>query len=586
MAAIAIALTRPRPYLPRQVLLDPATPRLLRDAERESISKHFFVFHKPLSTSTTDFGIHKPIQAVVKGWSGTWKERVWNIVDGHPELIKTSFEKIIERVIRTYIGLMVVLSAVAASLETMPELEHVSDTAWITLEMMCTLSFSLEISVRVTSAPSRSQLIRALMTWVDILALFPFYAELIIDRGRLKGGFGSGSGVSAFRVLRCLRMLRLLKGVRYSQGLQIFATTIFRSLEALWVLGLLLCMFTLGLATLQYYAERGTYSDEIGDYVRPGEDTPSPFRNIPNSLWWAIVTLTSVGYGDMTPITPQGKVIASLAAVIGVMVVSMPVSIIGVHLKEVVLETQLAKEMETLQKERQKKLEQSRASSTNKSGAASSSSAPTSSAPTTSAPASSSATKPLRDTVTIVVGNDGEDKLTEMQPIGASRERDMEQTQQQIEQHLHQVQHQKQQSQEQQHGVPDFIGVSHPQHHNSAQQNATGPRAVRFGHVIVGQRHITVADQGLTQLLRDSRLSQYAELLSMIGIHRLNDIDPSNTTQNEHIWTVFKRPAAVCRFYYHWYLRSIEAKAARPKTTRPSEPSSSKLQFQRSNSVT
>lgn len=87
-------------------------------------------------------------------------------------------------------------------------------------------------------------------------------------------------------------------------------------------------------ASAMYYAERGEYDAVTGLWMRTnasGEVAPSPFQSIPAAMWWAIVTMTTVGYGDMFPVTGLGKLIASVAALSGLMVIAIPVTVISTN---------------------------------------------------------------------------------------------------------------------------------------------------------------------------------------------------------------------------------------------------------------
>merc|ERR1712151_205762 len=87
-------------------------------------------------------------------------------------------------------------------------------------------------------------------------------------------------------------------------------------------------------ASLIWYLERGSFDPNVGCFVRFGERMCSPFQSIPDCFYWAVTTMTTVGYGDMVPTTPGGRSVAVLAMIAGVMVIAMPVSILGANFKD------------------------------------------------------------------------------------------------------------------------------------------------------------------------------------------------------------------------------------------------------------
>ncbi|KIH69293.1 transporter, cation channel family protein [Ancylostoma duodenale] len=154
------------------------------------------------------------------------------------------------------------------------------------------------------------------MNIVDLVAIIPFYLELGltmfgIDVASLSDIKGA---LLVVRVLRVLRVVRILKLGRYSSGMRTFALTLRSSARQLGMMGMVLSTGVVFFSTLLYFVEK----DE--------EDTP--FTSIPAAFWWAIVTMTTVGYGDYVPVTIPGKLIASGAIISGVLVLALPITII------------------------------------------------------------------------------------------------------------------------------------------------------------------------------------------------------------------------------------------------------------------
>ncbi|VDM76715.1 unnamed protein product [Strongylus vulgaris] len=184
------------------------------------------------------------------------------------------------------------------------------------IETTCIIWFTFEFILRLAVTPSRLQFIVGIMNIVDMIAIIPFYLELTlamfgVDVASLSDIKGA---LLVVRVLRVLRVVRILKLGRYSSGMRTFALTLRSSARQLGMMGMVLSTGVVFFSTLLYFVEK----DEV--------DTP--FTSIPAAFWWAIVTMTTVGYGDYVPVTIPGKLIASGAIISGVLVLALPITII------------------------------------------------------------------------------------------------------------------------------------------------------------------------------------------------------------------------------------------------------------------
>ncbi|KAE9413353.1 hypothetical protein Angca_003773 [Angiostrongylus cantonensis] len=184
------------------------------------------------------------------------------------------------------------------------------------IETFCIIWFTFEFVLRLAVTPSRQRFLANAMNIVDMIAIVPFYLELGlaifgIDVASLNDIKGA---LLVVRVLRVLRVVRILKLGRYSSGLKTFALTLRSSARQLGMMGMVLSTGVVFFSTLLYFVEK--------------DEENTPFTSIPATFWWAIVTMTTVGYGDCVPVTIPGKLIASGAIISGVLVLALPITII------------------------------------------------------------------------------------------------------------------------------------------------------------------------------------------------------------------------------------------------------------------
>ena len=197
---------------------------------------------------------------------------------------------------------LVVLSLVTFSFETLPHLPDSSRRLLWIAEVLVVAIFSVEYVLRLWSAPRPTKFVFSFFGIVDLLAILPFYLSLGMD-------------LRSIRVVRLLRVFRALKLARYSAAMQRLHRAVLIAKEELTLFGVV-AMMTLYLAA-------------VGIYYCENQAQPEKFSSIFASLWWSVSTLTTVGYGDVYPVTIGGKLFTFVVLVIGLGVVSVPSGIIA-----------------------------------------------------------------------------------------------------------------------------------------------------------------------------------------------------------------------------------------------------------------
>ena len=221
------------------------------------------------------------------------------------------------KVVALVVVLAIILSTVAFVIQTLPQYVYSRDPSWDAIEKITIFIFTGEFLIRLACCPSYKAFFLTFMNWVDIIAILPFYIELMI------GDSATATSAGVLRIARLVRIFRVFKVSRYLPWMRVFARALLLSLQPLLMLVFVVLIGVIVFASAIYYAERGEWDDVSKTYVRVADDgtrSESPFRSIPDSMWWAIVTMTTVGYGDAFPVTSMGRFIASLAALSGELV--------------------------------------------------------------------------------------------------------------------------------------------------------------------------------------------------------------------------------------------------------------------------
>ncbi|CAB4060972.1 KCNB1 [Lepeophtheirus salmonis] len=195
----------------------------------------------------------------------------------------------------------IIVSTVAMTLNTIPSNDQHHD------------EHGNHYLLRLAGAPAKWNFIKGAMNIIDVLAIMPYFVSVFLLES--SGNVGSFDDVRRIvQVFRIMRILRIFKLARHSVGLQAIAYTLKNSYKELGLLVLFIAMGVLVFSSLCYFAEK--------------ERTGSKFSSIPATFWWALITMTTVGYGDMYPETTVGKLVGSCCAISGVLVMALPIPII------------------------------------------------------------------------------------------------------------------------------------------------------------------------------------------------------------------------------------------------------------------
>ncbi|XP_051949708.1 potassium voltage-gated channel subfamily D member 1-like isoform X1 [Xyrauchen texanus] len=215
--------------------------------------------------------------------------------------------------------------------------------AFFCMDTACVLIFTFEYLMRLFAAPSRCKFMRSVMSVIDVVAIMPYYIGLVMPENEDVSG--------AFVTLRVFRVFRIFKFSRHSQGLRILGYTLKSCASELGFLLFSLTMAIIIFATVMFYAEKGTKGTN--------------FTSIPASFWYTIVTMTTLGYGDMVPNTIAGKIFGSICSLSGVLVIALPVPVIVSNFSRIYHQNQRADKMRAQQKVRQARIRMAKKGTTN-----------------------------------------------------------------------------------------------------------------------------------------------------------------------------------------------------------------------------
>ena len=238
------------------------------------------------------------------------KEKVHSLL--HPEIVG---EKNWDKVINIFIIVLIILNVAAVMIETVPSMhdEDHEKRFFRYFDLISVIIFTIEYILRVWSSnhdprykrsfQGRLKYMLSPAALIDLAAILPFYLHTLI-----------GIDLRVLRILRLLRFFRLFRLTAYTNAAHL-VFRVFKSRKNKLMLAFILTLFLIVIAScMVYFAEN--------------DAQPKVFTSIPATMWWAVVTLTTVGYGDMYPITILGKIFSSIVLLAGISLLALPAGII------------------------------------------------------------------------------------------------------------------------------------------------------------------------------------------------------------------------------------------------------------------
>ena len=227
------------------------------------------------------------------------KIRIKNIVDNTDSIQGKLFALTIQS--------LIIISLITFTLDTLPDLSQEADSALRLIEVVTVLIFTAEYLLRLYVAEKKIKFVFSFYGLVDLAAILPFY-------------IASGIDLRSVRIFRLLRLIRILKLFRYSLAVHRFHRALMIAKEELLLFG--------------FVAVIMLYLSAVGIYYFENEAQPEQFKSVVHSLWWALTTLTTVGYGDMYPVTAGGKFFTFLVLMVGLGVIAVPTGLIASALSQ------------------------------------------------------------------------------------------------------------------------------------------------------------------------------------------------------------------------------------------------------------
>lgn len=235
------------------------------------------------------------------------------------------------KLVDTFIITLIAVNVLSVIVETEQAIADANATFFLVNETVSTLIFTVEYVLRVwvsdltprflgRGMKGRFRYALSMMALVDFIAIAPFFLQFIEMDLRIA------------RAIRLMRLVRILKMGRYAHAVRTLGNVIGRKKEELAISTFVAAMVLILVSSAMYFTEHSAQ--------------PEAFRSIPETMWWAIVTLTSVGYGDVSPVTGLGKVVGAVVCMLGVLLVALPTGILASGFLEEMREQRRGKDAE------------------------------------------------------------------------------------------------------------------------------------------------------------------------------------------------------------------------------------------------
>lgn len=199
--------------------------------------------------------------------------------------------------------IFILLSVAVVMLDSVADIHNRLSSLFLILEWIFTILFTLEYVTRIAVHPKPLRYIFSFWGMVDLLSILPTYLGLFV------AGYHY---MIVVRIFRLLRVFRIFKMVRFNRESQILLKSLSASIYKVSIFFLALLMVVVIMGTIMYVVE--------------GEE--NGFNSIPESIYWAIITVTTVGYGDMVPHTVMGKFVSAFSMIIGYSIIAIPTGIV------------------------------------------------------------------------------------------------------------------------------------------------------------------------------------------------------------------------------------------------------------------
>ncbi len=215
----------------------------------------------------------------------------------------TRYGKVFALVIQGFI----VLSIISFSIDTIPGLSSNATYVLYVIELLTVILFTIEYITRIIVTEKKLAFIFSFYGLVDLIAILPFY-------------IATGLDLRAIRIFRLLRLFRIFKLFRYNSAIKRFHRALVIAKEELVLFGLVTLVLL--------------YLAGVGIYYFENQAQPEHFKSVFHGLWWAVITLTTVGYGDVYPITLGGRLFTFIILMIGLGIVAIPTGLVASALAE------------------------------------------------------------------------------------------------------------------------------------------------------------------------------------------------------------------------------------------------------------